>query len=297
MTSKSKIILPEDTIDVRDFDLASPEHRIGALQAILDNVCKQFERTLKHAFYQLLRQPIDIHVEQQDTKKLQEYLKTLNQPSVYREFTVSPHDMHGTLAMESQVLYTMVDLFFGGKGTKPRESAEMSDTEVRLVERFFHVALEHFSSAWHSVTDWQSALTSKNTLRLGGHWQSNPLYQICRFKLSISGQEGWFDIALPFNGLDFLRDLQFQQDELETDPEIRARVEQKICQAPLRLNATLAERRLPLGDVMDLRPGDVIPIELPGEVTVRAGSTSLYSARVAQNNSSLVLQIQRVLSK
>lgn len=32
---------------------------------------------------------------------------------------------------------------------------------------------------------------------------------------------------------------------------------------------TLCDRRLSLGEVMDLKQGDVIPVELPNEVTVR----------------------------
>lgn len=65
----------------------------------------------------------------------------------------------------------------------------------------------------------------------------------------------------------------------------------------MHLTTTLAERRLPLGNVMDLKAGDVIPIELPNEVTVKAGNTALFTARVAENNASLVLQVQSVIKQ
>lgn len=296
MTKKSKIISNTDQVEVRDFDLASPEHRIGALQAIIDNVCKQFERTARQSYHHLLRHPVSFSLEQQDTLKIQDYLQQMPKPSLYREFIVSPHDLHGTIAIEGELLFFMVDLFFGGLGDNKRKRTDMSDTELRLVERFFCVALEHFSNGWHSITNWQSALTEKNTLRLGNMMQNNQLYQVCHFTMEVAGHKGWLAISLPFAGLDFLRDQQKPID-IDTDPELQARIQAKICQAPMHLTTTLAERRLPLGNVMDLKAGDVIPVELPSEVTVKAGNTALFTARVAENNASLVLQVQSVIKQ
>ncbi|KLV06619.1 flagellar motor switch protein FliM [Photobacterium aquae] len=297
LTHKSKVIASPDQADIRDFDLASPEHRIGALQSIIDNIGKQFERLARHAFHNLLRQKTDFKLVQQDTLKLQEYLQQLKKPSVYREFMVTPHDLHGTIAIEGELLFYMVDLFFGGNGRSSARHQEFSDTELRLVERFFTTLLHQFSTSWHSITDWNSQLQAKNTLNLFSPIQNNQLYQVCRFNIEIGNQKsGWLEISLPFAGLDFLRDQQCQTADIDTDPELQARIQQKICQAPVRLHSTLAERRLNLGQVMDLRPGDVIPVELPEQVTVRAGSTPLFKARVAENNASLVLQIQHIIN-
>ncbi|GAB3532655.1 MULTISPECIES: flagellar motor switch protein FliM [Photobacterium] len=297
MTKKSKIISELDQVEVRAFDLASPEHRIGALQAIIDNVCKQFERSARQSFHHLLRHPVEFRFEQQDTLKLQDYLQQLQKPSLYREFTVSPHDLHGAVSIDGDLLFFMVDLFFGGSGNNVRRHSDMSDTELRLVERFFNLALEQFANGWHSITSWNSQLTEKNTLRLGNPIQNNQLYQVCRFTIDVCGHQGWFDIALPFAGLDFLREQQCKPTDVETDPELQARIQAKLCQAPMRLMTTLCERRLSLGDVMDLKQGDVIPVELPGEVTVRAGKTPLFTARIAENNASLVLQVQDVIKQ
>jgi len=297
MMKKSKIISNLDQTEVRDFDLASPEHRIGALQAIIDNVCKQFERSARQSFHHLLRHPVEFSFDQQDTLKLQDYLQQLKKPSLYREFTVSPHDLHGAVSIDGELLFFMVDLFFGGSGNNIRRNDDMSDTELRLVERFFNQALEQFAHGWHSITSWHSQLTEKNTLRLGNPMQNNQLYQVCRFTIDVCGHKGWFDIALPFAGLDFLRDQQCKPADVETDPELQAKIQNKICQTPMRLTTTLCERNLALGKVMDLKAGDVIPVELPGEVTVRAGKTSLFTARIAENNANLVLQIQSIIKQ
>ncbi|MDD1793544.1 flagellar motor switch protein FliM [Enterovibrio makurazakiensis] len=296
MTKRSKIIAEPELGEVRAYDLASPEHRVGAVQAIIDNVCKQFERLAKQMFQHTLRCPVEFQFLQQEAIKLQEYLQPLSKQSLYREFNVSPHNIGGTLAIERDLQFFLVDLFFGGKGLS-KGRTEISDTELRLVERFFSQILHQYSIAWQTVTQWQCQLQSRNSLQLSSSAQAGQLYQVCRFSMNVGGHKGWVDISLPSNGLDFLRDQQAKSEDVATDPELQRIVNATLKKAPIRLHSTLCERQLPLGDIMALKVGDVIPVELPSEVVVRAGQTPLFTAKVAENNATLVLQIQNIIEQ
>ncbi|MGL5846237.1 MAG: hypothetical protein ACRCYG_06475, partial [Aeromonas veronii] len=163
-TIKRKIISPSEQAHIKTFDLANPEHRIGALQATLDTICQRFERSAKQFFFGLLRKPVNFHFEQQDTLKLREYLASIPKPNSQREFLVEPHDMRGLIAMDGDLLFFMADLFFGGKGTSTRRRSEMSDTELRLVERIFRQLLEQFDDCWRNQTSWYSQMTQQQSL-------------------------------------------------------------------------------------------------------------------------------------
>jgi flagellar motor switch protein FliM len=204
-TIKRKIISPSEQAHIKTFDLANPEHRIGALQATLDTICQRFERSAKQFFFGLLRKPVNFHFEQQDTLKLREYLASIPKPNSQREFLVEPHDMRGLIAMDGDLLFFMADLFFGGKGTSTRRRSEMSDTELRLVERIFRQLLEQFDDCWRNQTSWYSQMTQQQSLHLNNSMANQPLFQICRFSIQIGEHLGWLEIALPFNGLEFLR--------------------------------------------------------------------------------------------
>lgn len=296
MTKKSKIITEPENSDIQAFDLASPENRIGAVQAIIDNVCKQFERKAKQMFQHTLRRPVEFSYKKQHNIKLREYLQPLSKQALYREFNVVPFEQAGTLAIERELQFFLVDIFFGGKGISARKT-DISDTELRMVDRFFSQILAQFSAAWQNTTTWQCELAPKGRLQEGNGPQGEQLYLVCRFNLEIAGHSGWLDISLPFESLDFLRDQQGKAEDVEADPELQRKIRSTLKKAPIRLTSTLCERRLMLGDVMGLKAGDVIPVEMPGEVTVRAGKSPLFTARVAENNSTLVLHIQNVIEK
>ena len=294
-TIKRKIISPSEQAHIKTFDLANPEHRIGALQATLDTICQRFERSAKQFFFGLLRKPVNFHFEQQDTLKLREYLASIPKPNSQREFLVEPHDMRGLIAMDGDLLFFMADLFFGGKGTSTRRRSEMSDTELRLVERIFRQLLEQFDDCWRNQTSWYSQMTQQQSLHLNNSMANQPLFQICRFSIQIGEHLGWLEIALPFNGLEFLRTPAAEEANGELDPTLQANVEERLQQVPLRLQTTLCEKSLTLGDVMDLQVGDVIPVDMPSQLTVRAGNSPLYKARIAERNGNLVLQVDDVL--
>lgn len=294
-TIKRKIISPSEQAHIKTFDLANPEHRIGALQATLDTICQRFERSAKQFFFGLLRKPVNFHFEQQDTLKLREYLASIPKPNSQREFLVEPHDMRGLIAMDGDLLFFMADLFFGGKGTSTRRRSEMSDTELRLVERIFRQLLEQFDDCWRNQTNWYSQMTQQQSLHLNNSMANQPLFQICRFSIQIGEHLGWLEIALPFNGLEFLRTPAAEEANVELDPTLQAKVEERLQQVPLRLQTTLCEKSLTLGDVMDLQVGDVIPVDMPSQLTVRAGNSPLYKARIAERNGNLVLQVDDVL--
>ncbi|MGL5106286.1 MAG: flagellar motor switch protein FliM, partial [Plesiomonas shigelloides] len=289
------IISPSEQAHIKTFDLANPEHRIGALQATLDTICQRFERSAKQFFFGLLRKPVNFHFEQQDTLKLREYLASIPKPNSQREFLVEPHDMRGLIAMDGDLLFFMADLFFGGKGTSTRRRSEMSDTELRLVERIFRQLLEQFDDCWRNQTSWYSQMTQQQSLHLNNSMANQPLFQICRFSIQIGEHLGWLEIALPFNGLEFLRTPAAEEANVELDPTLQAKVEERLQQVPLRLQTTLCEKSLTLGDVMDLQVGDVIPVDMPSQLTVRAGNSPLYKARIAERNGNLVLQVDDVL--
>ena len=46
-----------------------------------------------------------------------------------------------------------------------------------------------------------------------------------------------------------------------------------VCDAPVALRTVMAETRLSLGELVDLKAGDIIPIELPSTVRVFAGDS------------------------
>jgi flagellar motor switch protein FliM len=96
---------------------------------------------------------------------------------------------------------------------------------------------------------------------------------VCSFHIELDGGGGDLHVTMPYSMIEPMRELLdagIQSDRSEVDERwIRAlRDEVKVAEVELSSNA--AETTLSLEDVMNLKPGDIIPVELPEIVLVRA---------------------------
>ncbi|MNH13266.1 Flagellar motor switch protein FliM [compost metagenome] len=57
------------------------------------------------------------------------------------------------------------------------------------------------------------------------------------------------------------------------------------------LSATVARRQLKLRDILHMQPGDVIPVELPDELILRANGVPSFKAKLGSHKGTLALQI------
>src|SRR5690606_38049942 len=68
-------------------------------------------------------------------------------------------------------------------------------------------------------------------------------------------------------------------------------LQQDIMEARVPINATVVERKISLREVAKLKPGDVIPVEMPESVTLKANGVPVFRAKLGSSNEHLALKI------
>ena len=63
-----------------------------------------------------------------------------------------------------------------------------------------------------------------------------------------------------------------------------------VRQAVVEVDCTMAHTRLALSDVMRLNPGDIIPVDLPELVTVRAARAPVFKGVIGVSNGKNAVQ-------
>ncbi len=81
-------------------------------------------------------------------------------------------------------------------------------------------------------------------------------------------------------------DAGVQSDRSDIDERWVNALREEMKEAEVELSSTLTETEVTLRDVLELKAGDVIPIEIPGMVTLRAENIPVFRGRfgVAQGN-------------
>ncbi|MDO6705481.1 FliM/FliN family flagellar motor switch protein [Photobacterium sp. 1_MG-2023] len=85
--------------------------------------------------------------------------------------------------------------------------------------------------------------------------------------------------------------LQSLMDEMavQTNESLDDGFRKVLADTPVILNATLCQKKMPLDDVLKLRPDDVLNIDLLTNVPVRIGQEHLFNGCVADKDGQLVL--------
>ena len=141
---------PEEVVS---FDLTAQDRiirgRMPTLEIIHDRFVRLFRLTLSNA----LRRVVDISVRSTELIKFGEYIKTLPVPTSMNLFRMTPLRGNAMMVFETRLVFTLVEMFFGGSGeveTKS-EGRDFTEIEARMIKRVIISGLEDLQTSWRPV--------------------------------------------------------------------------------------------------------------------------------------------------
>ena len=75
-----------------------------------------------------------------------------------------------------------------------------------------------------------------------------------------------------------------QSDRVDGDGRWAELLQQEVLDAEVDLSSLLLEAQMSIGEFLHLRPGDVIPVQLPELATVYAEDVPVFRGRYGQSN-------------
>ncbi|EEF27332.1 conserved hypothetical protein [Ricinus communis] len=86
-------------------------------------------------------------------------------------------------------------------------------------------------------------------------------------------------------------DAGMQSDVDDIDERWVRSLREDVMSASVVVNGTIAEKDVALRDIIDLEPGDVIPVDLGEKIVLTANGVPIMYARLGQSRGNLALQI------
>lgn len=271
--------------------------RAPALESIAERMVSRFRLSGRKYF----RQTVEVTTEQPAVVRWGYYLRGLAVPASLHELEIRPLGLRGAMFMDSQFIYTLVDLFFGGDGSadRPPDFVEYTAMEERMVRRFVAALVEDMEESWRPLVDLNFVL---------GKSESNPLFlsiaadsdsmSITPFVFHIGDRALRLDIAMPSA---LIEPMQFVgKDAARGTGKAggwRNQIREDVQEAEVTLRAVLAETEVSLRDLTTAQPGDVIPIEQPGLVTLVAGEQPIMEGSFGTMKEVNAVQVIRQISR
>jgi len=113
--------------------------------------------------------------------------------------------------------------------------------------------------------------------------------------VELDGGGGEIHLTLPYAMVEPIRtllDAGVQSDRVDRDDRWSETLHEEILDADVELSTLLLETEISIGDFLQLRPGDVIPVQLPEFTTVFAEDVPIFRGRYGQANGHKAVRFQ-----
>jgi flagellar motor switch protein FliM len=269
------------TGEVRGYDFATQMRVVRGRLPTLDMINERFARQFRTNLYNLLRRTPEISINQTEMKKFQDYAQTLHVPTSLNIVRVSPLRGTGLVVFDPKLVFAIVDNFFGGNGRHAKiEGREFTATENRIIQLVLRQALADLTEAWSLVAPVQiEAVQAEINPAFANIVSGSEIVVITSFHVELDGGGGDVHMTLPYSMIEPLREVLeagMQSDRLEHDERWLNSLKEDINDAEVELSTVLGRGSVTLAELLNLKPGDVVPCDFGGQVTVLAESVPIF---------------------
>lgn len=283
--------------DARNYDFASEDRIVRGRMPTLEMVNERFSRHFRISLFNMLRRSAEISVGGVDMLKFSEYVHTLFVPTSLNLIKIKPLRGTGLLVFEPKLVYILVDNFFGGGGRYHAkiEGREFTPTETRIVHKMMELAFHDLVQAWAPVMDVEFEYVSREVNpQFANIVSPTEVVVVSKIHVELEGGGGDIHITLPYSMLEPMRevlDAGVQSDRTDIDDRWITALRDEIRNADVELSSTLTETTLSLREVMDMKSGDIIPIDMPEKVTIRAEDIPVFRGQFGVSHDQMAIKI------
>ncbi|GAB0149111.1 MULTISPECIES: flagellar motor switch protein FliM [Marichromatium] len=286
---------------IRPFNLASEERIVRGRMPTLDMINERFARYLRVHLFNLLRRSSEISVVGTKVTKFSEYIHSLYVPTSLNLVRVTP--LHGTalFVFDPRLVFTLVDNFFGGDGRyySRIEGRDFTPMELRVIQNLLHAAFDDMKKAWEPVMDLTfEYVNSEVNPQFANIVSPTEIVVINDFHIELEGGGGNLHVTLPYSMIEPIRELLdtgLQSDRSGVDERWLHALQEEVQIAEVEIFSMLTEATLTVRELLDVRPGDIIPVELPETVVLNVEDIPTFRGKFGTSNGNNAIKITEFL--
>jgi len=314
-------VLNQDEIDsLLGFDAGDddPSERSG-VRAIINSSLVSYERLpmLEVVFDRLVRlmttslrnftsDNVEVSLDNISSIRFGDYLNSIPLPAILAVFRAKQLDNYGLLTVDSNLIYSIVDVLLGGRrGTSAMriEGRPYTTIERTLVQRMIEVVLEDAKAAFAPLTEVDFELDRVETNpRFAAIARPANAAILVKLRIDMEDRGGRIELMLPYATLEPIRKTllqQFMGEKFGRDNIWESHLATELWTTKMDVNVVLDEQEVPLSTVLNLQVGDTFMLNTSPEsaVELRAGSVHLTHGRLGRIGHSVAVRLDAPLNQ
>ena len=294
---------PEGPADgVRPYDIATQERIVRGRMPTLELINERFARQVRIALFNFMRKSPEIAVGQVRVIKYAEFIRNLVVPTNLNIMALQPLRGNGLIVIEPNLIFGIVDNLFGGDGRFHTrvEGRDFTATEQRIILRLLEVVNDEYKKAWAPVYPLAPEyVRSEMHTQFASIATPTEIVVETAFTLEFGSVTGKMHVCFPYASVEPIRDMLFssmQADRAEPDKRWMKLLAREVQAADVELVANLSNTHLKVRDLVALKPGDVVPVEIPESVVATIDGVPMFGGRYGTLNGQYAIRVERILA-
>ena len=292
----------EDRAQPRPYNLATQERIVRGRMPTLEIINERFARQLRIGLYNFLRRGVEISVGPVKVTKYSEFIRNLVVPTNLNLVQFKP--LRGTALMifNPDLVFLIVDNLFGGDGRFHTriEGRDFTQTEHRIIQRVLNIVFEAYAKSWEPIypVEFEFIRSEMNT-QFANIATPNEVVVAITFAIELGQVSGEMHFCMPYSMIEPIKDLltsSMQAENLEVDKRWVRLMRQQIQMAEVEIIADLGTAQISLRDIVNMKVGDVIPLDIPKTVEAKVDGVPVMECAYGKFNGQYTLRVEKLLS-
>jgi len=231
--------------------------QFDALEEVYDKFCTSMDTSLTTN----LQQSVEVEFVSTEMIKYGEFISAFTNPTGFGIFNMEPLIGSALLAMEPQLLFSLIDCMFGGTGKPTDEIREFTVIERRMIKRIMTDTLKKMEDAWKVVYPLKFSLKKIESKPEFVHLVNpNELMLIILFSIKGEVFSGNIHLCISSLMLEPIKEYLSSRYMTEKDMENTwvSQIQNLLKSTNVTLIAELGRTRKTIGNLLALKVDDVI---------------------------------------
>jgi flagellar motor switch protein FliM len=292
----------EDVSGVRPYNLATQERIVRGRMPTLEIINERFARLLRIGLFNFLHRTAEVSIGPVRVSKYSEFIRNLVVPTNLNLIHIKPLRGTALMVFDPNLVFLLVDNLFGGDGRFHTrvEGRDFTQTEQRIIQRILNIVFENYAKSWEPVypVEFEYIRSEMNT-QFANIATPNEVVVSTTFTIELGPVSGEMHFCTPYSMIEPIRDLltsSLQGETLEMDKRWIRLMTQQIQTAEVELIANMGTARSTLGHILNMKVGDIIPLQVPERVNAEVDGVPVMECSYGKFNGQYALRVEKLLT-
>ncbi len=276
--------------------------RLPMLEIVFDRLVRLMTTSLRN----FTSDNVEVSLDRITSVRFGDYMNSIPLPAVISVFKAEEWENFGLATVDSSLIYSIIDVLLGGRRGSSAlriEGRPYTTIETSLVKRLVEVILADAEQAFRPLSPVKFSIDRLETNpRFAAISRPANAAILVRLRIDMEDRGGNIELLLPYATIEPIRSVllqMFMGEKFGRDPIWEGHLATEIAQAEIAVDAVLYESNIPLKELMKLKVGDTLPLDMRADalVSVRCGSVTLTEGRMGRVGDRVAIRVTKSLRR